>query len=94
MSRINDRVEPTEQVQSPVSQALNPQPLDLESWETSVNLARVNKSLSAVLLSLCVHLALLLIKTHNKISEFAPEATLHPLFGLINKRNPKLRHYS
>ena len=60
MSRIKDRVEPTEQVQSPVLQALNPQPLDLESWETSVNLARVNKSLSAVLLSLCVHLALLL----------------------------------
>ena len=60
MSRIKDRVEPTEQVQSPVLQALNPQPLGLESWETSVNLARVNKSLSAVLLSLCVHLALLL----------------------------------
>ena len=62
MDRVDqvDRMEHPEQIQPLVLQAVNPQPVDLESWETSVNLVRVNKSLSAVLLSLCAHLVLLL----------------------------------
>jgi hypothetical protein len=53
-------MEQPEQIHPPDSQTLNPQPVDLESWETSANLVRVNKSLSAVLLSLCAHLVMLL----------------------------------